>query len=931
MNYFLTNTTKTTFLAYIKDALSTCDAFYFSVSFIKKAGLTLIEDDILRALRRGAKGSLITSTYQNFTDIKSLQTLLAWKKTFEDFDCHLDHQSFGDRGFHSKGYLFAFPDRYEIAIGSSNLTLYALKKNVEWNLMVSSIDAGGSYQDALLNYQLLWEQTYPLEDELIKSYQNDFEYAIDRWDMDYVHVFQTIEPNFMQRKALKEIRRYRDLGIDKALVVAATGSGKTHLAAFDAKHFDAARVLFVVHRENILVNARKIFQQIMGPQYTTGLFTGHEKVIDADLVFATNLTLAKNLDVFDPVDFDYIILDEVHHAAAETYQRIIEYFKPLFLLGLTATPERTDDVDAIYDLFDERVPFDLRLRDAIINELVVPFKYYGIRNQLLSYDQREERTLVHQMRDPDNVDFIDLEIRKHLPKGKLKAIAFCMNIGHAKAMADEMRLRGYHTRDLVGHHSVGERLKAFQDLQDENHPLQIIFAVDILNEGIDIPAINMVLFLRPTESSIVFLQQLGRGLRLYPNKAYLTVLDFIGNAYKRSVQIARALGTLSRSTIIEKKLLVDLVRDDYQSLEIPGVEVHIDPLSKEEIIDHIQKTNFNLTRYLKNDYQTFKTYIHAPTYPTHMDYYNNDFAPDLIRFIRVRMNGIKNGSYYAFLKKIGEKVPDFSEQQMMLLSFASGLLPLVRREEFDILSYLIDEEQAPLKSIQDHLSMVSGLNRPKHVKSAINTMKKFLEGMFYENMIDGKHHYILNLDRNDHVFINHLQDLIAYGLSCYDDVFGAGDHDLKPYVDYTTEQFMMATCQSDVYVYQKGTKIESDGTIYILAQLKKGTQTLDHLKYEDRFMSPTVFQWESETRTTMTSARGQKLINAKTVHLLIRKTKEEDGITLPYTYIGTGQMTNPRASDNSEKTLLFDIVLDQALPQYLQYDFLLKGTNDEDN
>jgi len=920
INRLLTNTTSPSFLEYIKHALQTCEAFYVSVSFIKRAGLTLIEDDIVEALERGVHGKVVTSTYQNFTDIQSLKQLLRWKESYNRFDCHLDHLSFGDRGFHTKGYIFVFNDRYEVAIGSSNVTLYALRKNIEWNVHVSSKTDEGFFQSVIQEFENVWDATEPLKDTLIKSYQEHMEYAIDRWDMDYVHVFKTLEPNYMQRKALKEIRRYRDLGIERALVVAATGSGKTHLAAFDAKHFDAARVLFVVHRENILTAAAHVFRDIMGPKYSIGYLTGQHKDFDADLLFATNLTLSNNLDMFGPKDFDYMILDEVHHAAAQTYQDIINHFEPMFLLGLTATPERTDDSEAIYQLFEDRIPFDLRLRDAILNELIVPFHYYGIRNTMIDYDDKDIRQLIIQMRDPDHIDFIDQEVQKHRPNGKIKAIVFCMNVNHARIMAELMRFKGYHTIDLVGHHSVGERRKAFEDLQDDTHPLEMIMTVDILNEGIDIPAINMVLFLRPTESSIIFLQQLGRGLRKYPNKPYLTVLDFIGNSYRRSVQIARALGTLSRNQVMEKKLLIDMIREDFQSIDIPGVQISIDQLSKEEVIDHIQSTNFNLKRYMISDYQAFKSYIHATPYPKHMDYYQNDFAPDLMRFINARLNGSKNGSYYAFLKKIGEDVPDFNDHQQALLTTLSVMLPLVRPEEYAIVSYLLDVRTASLNDIVDHFKQSYGRYREKHVLSALRYLLKTLPGHITH------HHdtYSLHFEREDHVLIEHVQDILTYGLARYDDDFGEFDGDLKMYASYSTEQIMMATCQPDVYVYQKGTKIENDGTVYIFAQLKKDMATNDHLKYKDRFISPSFFQWESETRTPLDGSRAQKLIHAKRVHLFIRKMKEEDGITLPYTYIGEGMMTNPRASDNPQSTILLDIVLEHDLPKYLQYDFMGK-------
>ena len=348
---------------------------------------------------------------------------------------------------------------------------------------------------------------------------------------------------------------------------------------------------------------------------------------------------------------------ECHHATAQTYKKIIQYFEPEFLLGLTATPERLDNQD-VFELFDHNVPYELRLRDAIANDLVVPFKYYGIRDQLVDYglSSNEERRMIAQLAKEDHCDFLSDQIEKHRPKGKLKALAFCRNVTHARMMCEALGER-YKTAYLTGRNDIGERIRAYNDLQDDTKDLEILFTVDILNEGVDIPGVNMVLFLRPTESTTIFIQQLGRGLRKYPNKEYVTVLDFIGNSYKRSVQIAFALGSLAENFVMEKRLMASLVKDDFTALELTdyGVEIHIDDLSKEEILAYIDKENFNAIKYLKQDYWNFKKYIDAEFYPKHVDYINNDCAPDLIRFMSVKTQNRKNCSYYNFLKGIGEE------------------------------------------------------------------------------------------------------------------------------------------------------------------------------------------------------------------------------------------------------------------------------------
>lgn len=596
-NQFLTNYTETTFLDKIKDSLRHCTAFCFSVSFIKKAGLVLLFKDIEAAIERGAVGRIITSTYQNFTDIESLKSFFNLQSRCANFTCHLDHECFHDSGYmtlgyHSKGYLFEYPDRKEVIIGSSNITRYALLKNIEWDIAVSEGEDAVLFEEAMKEFEDKWEATHPLNMDIINLYSNKLNFAIERWDMDYDLHRANIKPNFMQRKALKELNRYRAVGTARALVVAAAGSGKTYLAAFDALNFSPKRLLYIVHEGSILKKALETFQDVFGNAVTYGIYSGEHKDLEADFLFATNVSMAKSLELFPQKDyFDYIIVDECHHATAETYRKIMDYFEPEFLLGLTATPERLDNQD-VFELFDKNVPYELRLRDAIINDLVVPFKYYGIRDELINYGltKSEERKMVAQLATADHCNFITKEIEKHRPKGKLKALAFCRNVTHARMMCEAMS-EHYKTAYLTGKNDIGERIRAYNDLQSDDRELEILFTVDILNEGVDIPGVNMVLFLRPTESSTIFIQQLGRGLRKYDNKDFVTVLDFIGNSYKRSVQIAFALSSLADNFVLEKRLMMALVQDDFKAIGLSdyGVEIHIDDLSKEEIVSYIEQ------------------------------------------------------------------------------------------------------------------------------------------------------------------------------------------------------------------------------------------------------------------------------------------------------------------------------------------------------
>ncbi len=929
-NQFLTNYTETTFLEKIKDSLRHCSSFCFSVSFIKKAGLVLLFKDIEAAVERGAKGRIITSTYQNFTDIESLKSFFALQGRCENFECHLDYECFHDSGYmtlgyHSKGYLFEYPNSCELIVGSSNITRYALLKNIEWDVCISADKDSDVFADAMQEFEGKWEATHPLNQEIINLYANKLNFAIERWDMDYDLHTANIKPNFMQRKALKELNRYRAIGTSRALVVAAAGSGKTYLAAFDALNFAPKRLLYIVHEGSILRKSLETFQDVFGNSVTYGIFNGESKEMDADFVFATNITMANSLELYAKDEFDYIIVDECHHATAETYRKIIDYFEPEFLIGLTATPERLDNQD-VFEMFDKNVPYELRLRDAIINDLVVPFRYYGIRDELVNYglSKSEERKMVAQLATTEHCDLITREIESHRPQGKLKALAFCRNVSHARMMCEAMGER-YNTAYLTGRNDIGERIRAYNDLQSDDKDLEILFTVDILNEGVDIPGVNMVLFLRPTESSTIFIQQLGRGLRKYDNKEYVTVLDFIGNSYKRSVQIAFALSSLADNFVLEKRLMMSLVKDDFKAigLDAYGVEIHIDDLSKEEIINYIENENFNSLRYLKQDYFNFRKYIGAESYPKHMDYLNNDCAPDLLRFLSVKIGGRKCVSYYNFLHGILDDddesrklLPEFTERQVAFANYLSAMLPLVRPHEYVIFDCLI-HGITDLAEIEARMKgEICGYDK-EQLKHAL----KFMQQNEFVVVSDSRCE--LNSVSIDDQFLEYLEDLLNYGLTQFDAEYGK-ETGFKLWHSYRMDQVQLKLLKNPAH-NQVGTYYYDDRVV-IFASLKKDASVAERLNYKDKFIEPAMFQWES--MANVSEADYRKLTSSKEALLFIRKVADENGIVMPFTYVGKGHLTNPRKQvsfDEQKKksvvTYLFDIPMENELPDYLQYDF----------
>ncbi|MCR4603619.1 MAG: DUF3427 domain-containing protein [Prevotella sp.] len=878
----------------------------------------LLAKDIKSALERGVKGKLITSTYQNFTDVESLNYFYKLAIAFDNFECHLDDECFynpsnySTNGFHTKGYLFDFGERCELIVGSSNITRYALQRNIEWDLVVDCQKADEAYRSATEEFYSLWERTLVLTQELINVYAQKINFAIERWDMDYDLPEQKVNPNYMQRRALKELNRNRAIGISRSLVISATGSGKTYLAAFDAMNFAPNRLLYVVHEGSILRKSLETFQMVFGGAKTCGMYTGEAKEMDADFLFTTNVTMCRSLELFDKNEFDYIIIDECHHAVANTYRRIIDYFEPEFLLGLTATENRMDNQDVV-EIFGNNIPYELRLRDAIINDLIVPFHYYGIRDELVDYGLTDsaERRLIAQISDEGNCRFIHQQIEKHRKEGqKLKALAFCRNIQHARMMADNMS-EYYHTTFLSGRNTTGERIRAYDDLQNDSKDLEILFAVDILNEGVDIPGVNMVLFLRPTESSTIFIQQLGRGLRKFPNKQYVTILDFIGNSYKRSVHIALALGSLSKGYILEKKLLKTMVREDFLMLGLDeyGVKISLDDLSKEQILHHIDNENFNNIRYLKKDYQNFKSYLKTPTYPRHMDYVNSDYAPNLLKFMKIKIEQKKTNSYYGFLKGIGEEsIPVFSSDQIIAIDYLSNLLPLVRRHEFLIVKQLLEgvtQEYEICRCLRNEIVDFT----EEQFEHALRFMN---EGGVTQQFM-GEISLLCDAEPE---FKDFVRDLLDYGLSQYDARY-KNEEEFLLYQDYRQDQVLLKILDNPKH-NQLGTYYKN-GNMYIFAGLKKDDSVQEHLNYKDKFLDNTTFQWESVANIKEREIEKQQ--NSKQVFVFVRKVESENGITLPFTYVGTGRLLNPRFNATTNGSILYDVHMDYPLTQELMEDF----------
>ena len=523
------------FLPHLSAAFARSNQADLAVSFVKTSGLRLLWPDLQAMAEAGGmhRVRVLTSDYLDITDPEALRLLLLLQESGAEVRVFATQNQ---DSFHLKAYVFARVEGGQLVagtafIGSSNISSKALRDGLEWNYrVVFPQDAG--YLEARQRFEELFAnpKSIALTDSWIEAYEQR-RLPPSRSVAPGSHEQETPpEPNPIQQEALRALAETRNNGYRRGLVVLATGLGKTWLAAFDAVRMGARRILFVAHREEILNQAASTFIRIL-PGKRVGYFTGRSRDGDVDVLCASVQTLGKasHLERFAPQHFDYIVVDEFHHAAAATYRRLLAHFAPSFMLGLTATPDRTDQSD-ILSLCDDNLVFGCPLFEGISSGLLAPFHYYGIHDESVDYKDVPWRNGRFDPEELSNKLATLARARHALTQWRVKAqkrtLAFCVSTRHADYMADHFTRAGVSAAAVYAGSELG-RAQALEKLEDGS--LQVVFSVDLFNEGVDLPSIDTVLMLRPTESKILFLQQLGRGLRRHEGKQQLVVLDFIGN------------------------------------------------------------------------------------------------------------------------------------------------------------------------------------------------------------------------------------------------------------------------------------------------------------------------------------------------------------------------------------------------------------------
>lgn len=891
----------------IYENLNQCKGFIFNVAFIHYSG-TQIFLDVLKTLEsNNIKGKILTTNYMNSTEIKAVEKI----QTFSNLELKVYDTSINKNGFHPKTYIFKYENYSTVFIGSSNLTTSGLKRNIEWNLEFNLDNDSILLKEIEDNFASLWDSSSPFDESL-------FEYKDLRKEvLNVLHKDGQFVKNKMQILALDNLKKMREENKSKGLAIAATGTGKTLLSAFDIREFNAKKVLFIVHRQEIINDASLVYREFFKTNKNIGEYSGNLKDTEnKDIIFSSVQLLFRNSNYknFKHDEFDYIIIDEAHHSSSESYSFIFKYFKPKFLLGLTATPERYDG-DDIFKLFDDNVAIDVRLRDALNDDLLVPFNYFGVNDKTVEWndiDANKINTYEKKLLKESRVDFIIEKIIFYDHDGsKTRCLAFCASRIHARFMYEEFSKRGYKSVYLTGEDSFEKRKNVLQDLRVGN--IQYIFTVDIFNEGIDIPEINLILMLRPTQSPTIFIQQLGRGLRKNIDKEFLTIIDFIGN-HNNIGNIAFAL----KSNIGDSKIdFIKSIKNNFNDFSSNSFFI-IDEISKNEILKKIESINFSSQTKLRESYNNFKTDFESKHIPMWLDYLK-DGSPDIEKFIQLTQN--KYRTYFSFLKDIIQEEVDIniSDKELKLLKLIENIFPLKRLLEFKILKYIFENKDIHFikKTDIENVSYELKENKEDIIFSLENYFTcKFLS----KDLIDSYCHlielkddsYFINRDifeidkkfNSSKHFKNYLSNFLFFSNVKYDSKLKRDSNNFILNQKYSRNDILFLINYSRVYSSQREGVLEWENCYYLFVTLNKYNFKESHM-YKDHFENENIFQWQSQNQSGLTSQIFNDFKeNAKKIKLFIRdiKNDKEDN---RYIYVGEAFYL----SHSGEKPITFRLKL----------------------
>ncbi|MBX3098691.1 MAG: DEAD/DEAH box helicase [Salinibacterium sp.] len=915
----------------LREELRRCTSFTFSVAFVSPRAIALLKQEFIEF---EGVGRIITSDYLGFNSPQAFAELLNLKHL--DIDVRL----YEETAFHPKGYVFQRPEGVTAILGSSNLTENALVRNHEWNLRVSvkrDSDLSDQFSN-LIDTELA--RSAPLTQDWIDSYAIDYRPPAARRrppvnppGPEPVFSNERISPNSMQVEALAAIEEVRAAGNTRALVVSATGTGKTILSALDVRAVDPARVLFIAHREQILDRAMREYQRVLdAPPEDFGKLAGATRQRDRRYVFATVQTLSQAhvLEEIDPNEFDYILIDEVHRAGAVSYAHVINHFRPRFLLGMTATPERTDGLN-IFELFEYNVPYEIRLNSALELDMLAPFHYYGVTD--FTFDDgvtTDDTSSLVRLVAPERVDHILRAIDMYGHAGVApRGLIFCSRKDEARELAYELNRRTYRgqrlrTVALTGEDSIEYRERTVEQL--EAGEVDYILSVDIFNEGVDIPSINQVVMLRQTQSSIVFVQQLGRGLRKAPGKDYLVVIDFIGN-YTNNYLIPIAL--FGDESLNKESLRKNLIAAEESGVLAGLSSVRFDRIAQQRVLRSLAEAKLDNLHSLKRAIESTRNRVGR--LPALADFLRFESADPIVV-------ATKLGNYPRLLEKLFHEKTGLSAYETAVLTVASKeWLTAKRPHELLLLRKLLSGD---LSSVDiESVLLGSGV-----VPSAVEVTSAIRALTLEFNTATERSNYGVDapattsahggLALSDQFvrsyaesppFRRAIDDLIATGLSAIENRYRF-DLQFTPGRQYSRkDSSRLLGWATNMYSTIYGYRVDRNtSTCAIFVTLHKSGQVSASTAYEDELLDPRTLLWYTRSRRTLASQEVRAIVDNDVALHVFAKKNDAEGADFYY----LGQATSHSAEqttmlgDNGNELpvvrmhLQFDDPIDVALFDY---------------
>lgn len=915
----------------LQNELKKAQSFCINVAFVTTAGIGMLKTQLSDFSARGGVGKILVSPYLGFNDPSALYELMK----LENVEVRMTDEKVKS---HAKVYIFNHIQEQTVIVGSSNLTHSALKLNYEWNVKLTSADNGEFIKRTTEDFDALWDKSDALTEATIADYKMNRKQLVHtesffETSLPKDETYTVVKPNRMQQEAITAIEALRQKGAERALVISATGTGKTYLGAFDVKQAKPKRMLFLVHREQILRDAELSFRKVIGyDEHQSVIYQSGMDLSNKQYVFATiqSLSRTNNLDGLDPDLFDYILIDEVHHAAANSYQRIMTHFTPDFFLGLTATPERTDGQN-IYELFHYNVAYEIRLQEALAEEMLTPFLYYGVSEM-----RREDGELIDEKEDfsrlvtRERVDHILEKVSYYeISAEETKGLIFCSRNKEAEELSIELNARGLRTVALSGSDSQDVRESVVKQLEDGQ--LDYILTVDIFNEGIDIPSLNQIVMLRNTQSSIVFIQQLGRGLRLYPKKNVVTIIDFIGN-YKNNYLIPMALyGDKSFN------------KDNYRRRlgthqQIAGVTtVNFEEVAQKQIYDSITKTKLSSIANLKSEYLDLKNKLGRT--PLLYDYYRERSLDPVVFFEDSRFKHYGE-VIHKFEKDKGDYQLADDTKTGMLQMISFELVNGKRPHELILLKQLI-KERRPISKDEYKTDLTK--NQAAYSAKLIQSVERVLTYDFFIKQAQLKYKNPLVEIKNNHyqlskIFEEALDDSIFYLLVV--DAIKTGLARSRKYpAGYTLkgleigekysrkDALRLLLWENDESSTVYGYRIKH-GTCPIFINYHKSDEISDTTKYGDEFINESLLHWYSRSNLTTRSTEVQDIIHSVerkiSLHIFVKREESEG---TEFYYMGPADYNDGSADDheigefgNKAPVVTMDLSLHQAMTyQLFQY------------